>query len=212
MIIAADDGNHKTLLQKVEDEFADMEHRMMSKKESSGSKDLDPLAADDGNHKTLLQKVEDEFADMEHRMMSKKESSGSKDLDPLAADDGNHKTLLQKVENEFADMEHRMMSKKESSGSKDLDPLLDPLDNLRPAAGTGDTCNSNSRTEEEHHGRLPGKVKGNEYSSSAANPAGLQSFSLELMSKIERIFWHSFFWFPSSELVGALRTKTLNPT
>jgi hypothetical protein len=129
-----------------------------------------------------------------------------------AADDGNHKTLLQKVENEFADMEHRMMSKKESSGSKDLDPLLDPLDNLRPAAGTGDTCNSNSRTEEEHHGRLPGKVKGNEYSSSAANPAGLQSFSLELMSKIERIFWHSFFWFPSSELVGALRTKTLNPT
>ncbi len=43
MIIAADDGNHKTLLQEVEGKFADMEHRMKSKKESSGSKDLDPL-------------------------------------------------------------------------------------------------------------------------------------------------------------------------
>jgi hypothetical protein len=124
----------------------------------------------------------------------------------IAADDGNHKTLLQKVEGKFADMEHRMKSNKESSGSKDLDPLLDPLDNLRPAAGTGNTCNSNRRTEEEHHGRLPGKLKGNEYSSSAANPAGLQSFSLELMSKIKRRFSHSFFWFPSSDLVGPLRT------
>jgi hypothetical protein len=123
----------------------------------------------------------------------------------IAADDGNHKTLLQKVEGKFADMEHRMKSKKESSGSKDLDPLH-PLDNLRPAAGTGNTCNSNRRTEEEHHGRLAGKVKGNEYNSSAADPAGLQSFSLELMSKIKRRFWHSFFWFPSSDLAGALRT------
>jgi hypothetical protein len=43
VIIAADDGNHKTLLQEVEGKFADMEHRMKSKKESSGSKDLDPL-------------------------------------------------------------------------------------------------------------------------------------------------------------------------
>ncbi|KAH9547191.1 hypothetical protein CY35_11G022500 [Sphagnum magellanicum] len=94
-------------------------------------------------------------------------------------DDGNHKTLLQKVEGKFADMEHRMKSKKESSGSKDLDPLLDPLDNLRPAAGTGDTCNSNRRTAEEHHGRLPGKVNGNEDSSSAANPAGTTHGTIE---------------------------------
>ncbi|CAK9196085.1 unnamed protein product [Sphagnum troendelagicum] len=83
------------------------------------------------------------------------------------------------VEGKFAGMEHRMKSKKESSGSKNLDPFLDPLDNLRPAAGTGNTCNSNRRTEEEHHGRLPGKVKGNEYSSSAANPAGITHGTIE---------------------------------
>ncbi|CAK9860298.1 unnamed protein product [Sphagnum jensenii] len=65
-------------------------------------------------------------------------------------DDGNHKILLQTVEGKFADMEHRMKSKKESSG-----------------------------TEEEHHGRLPGKVKGNEYSSSAANPAGTTHGTIE---------------------------------
>lgn len=97
----------------------------------------------------------------------------------IAADDGNHKTLLQTVEGKFAGMEHRMKSKKESSGSKDLDPFLDPLDNSRPAAGTGNTCNLNRRTEEEHHGRLPGKVKGNEYSSSAANPAGTTHGTIE---------------------------------